>query len=361
MGKSYVYTIYLGTPNATGGYLVDSNFIFDNIHNTYLPVIHPDTEEPINVGDPIVDLTQPIDVIMKETAWIESKVNATQDVADGGDADILYYDSTDGLSIGRWGDGEVTLNNMMFTQFGSVIGFTNVGVWDNRYSIEFNPTSTYSYAYNSIPNYGTSPTAWAGTVAASPSVSSSAYHNGTNVKAGRGDICKLVGLTDYEASQMSIEQLDDYDSGWRLATARENVSFVGGALDYGTWQDWKAGDSWFSYSNATPDGTNVKWQYYYDSTGVRTTTGGNSASPATGRFPVVSDNYDNGAFSKILPAAGKRIDIGAEFDHGVGGLYWSSTALSSSDGYCLEFGNTGVNACGNVKYACGYAVRCVRP
>jgi hypothetical protein len=69
MGKTYTYTIYLGTPNSSGGNLVFDNFINDAGGDSGLPVVHPDTEEDIDVPEPIVDTTQPIDFIVKVGDW----------------------------------------------------------------------------------------------------------------------------------------------------------------------------------------------------------------------------------------------------------------------------------------------------
>ncbi|MDR0954695.1 MAG: fimbrillin family protein [Rikenellaceae bacterium] len=72
MGKSYTYTINLGTPAASGGNLVNNYFVDETGVATDLPVIHPDTEEDIDVPEPIVDLTQPIDFILSVGDWIDA-------------------------------------------------------------------------------------------------------------------------------------------------------------------------------------------------------------------------------------------------------------------------------------------------
>jgi hypothetical protein len=72
MGKTYTYTIYLGTPSASGGNLTNGFFIDENGTTTDLPVIHPDDETQINVPDPIVDTTQPIDFLVSVGAWDET-------------------------------------------------------------------------------------------------------------------------------------------------------------------------------------------------------------------------------------------------------------------------------------------------
>lgn len=68
MGKAFTYTIYLGTPNTSGGNLVTDKFIDVDGNETDLPVKYPDTGTPINVPSPIVD-NKPIGFIVSVTDW----------------------------------------------------------------------------------------------------------------------------------------------------------------------------------------------------------------------------------------------------------------------------------------------------
>jgi hypothetical protein len=361
MEKSYTYTIYLGTPNATGGYLVDDTFVGEWGIDSGYSVVHPDTEEPINVGDPIVDLTQPIDFIVDVNPWQEYEVNATQTVVDGGYADILYLDAENRLAIGKYGVDPVTVNNMVFTKYGGVVGFTGSGLRETGWiasDVKFNPTSTTYSTYASIPYHV-----------------GSVDHYGVHVKSGRGDICKLVGLTSTEAQKKSIAELDAYDSGWRLPTVYENISFVGGAPG-ASWQTWKVSDykDWedpeycdpvLTYTNTAPDGTNKKWQYFYSALGVPTGGYGSAASPATGRFPVVTDNYNKDAYSQILPVAGGTYSTTGEasYSPGYGVDYWANNSPSEfRNGLFLRITSASVNP---VVFTLddnrAAAIRCVRP
>jgi hypothetical protein len=70
--KTYTYTIYLGTPTASGGILIDGNFIDNTGAATDLPVVYPNPNppfEPILPGEPIVDLDQPITFTVEVTGW----------------------------------------------------------------------------------------------------------------------------------------------------------------------------------------------------------------------------------------------------------------------------------------------------
>jgi hypothetical protein len=252
---------------------------------------------------------------------------------DGGEADILYFDTSDNnrLSIGRWGVDVTDIEEMVFTRFGSVIGFTNAGTtWNTRY-ILFNPTATAGYGeYTSIPNYD----AWNSTTpASSPSVSDPAYHNGTNILAGRGDICKLVGLTSTEAKAMTARQLSDYKSGWRLPTLEENRVFIG----------------------TTPNDPTTSFD---NSSGYYTWTAVSSSEPGTGTFP--KNKYYSAGNDVSLPAAGSRNTYdGSVSNLDTNGYYWSSTALSGSDGYSLNFYRSLVGPSYSSSRAFGFANRCV--
>jgi hypothetical protein len=68
MGKAFTYTIYLGTPDASGGNLVSDKFIDKDGNETDLPVIYPDTKDPINVPDPI-NQNKPIGFVVSVVDW----------------------------------------------------------------------------------------------------------------------------------------------------------------------------------------------------------------------------------------------------------------------------------------------------
>jgi hypothetical protein len=69
MGKTHIYTIYLGTPSASGGNLVEETFIDKDGGATDLPVIDPKTREDKEIPEPIVDLDQPVDLILTVGGW----------------------------------------------------------------------------------------------------------------------------------------------------------------------------------------------------------------------------------------------------------------------------------------------------
>jgi uncharacterized protein (TIGR02145 family) len=232
---------------------------------------------------------------------------------------VLYFNG-DELAVSQWGNGDAHISNIVYTQFGSVIGFAN-----NANIDIFNPMSSTPAGYTSYPNFtGTS---------TSISVSSSDYHNGSNIKAGKGDICKLVGLTSEQAQGMTEAQLDSYNSGWRLPTNQENIDFVGrsGQTDSGT-----------SYSGNY--GTGVYYTY---------TTKGSSVNN-----PNIATFQRNQTSGVTLLTAGAYYGDGSFNGGGSFGRYWSSTANSNNLGVFLNI-HSSINPSTSSSYACGHTVRCV--
>jgi hypothetical protein len=249
---------------------------------------------------------------------------------EGGDADILYFGADNRLSIGRWGTDVTDVTKMVFTQFGSVVGFTNGTAWDNS-DILFNPTTDSYDDYTTIPNYGKPTATWTGSANTSPLVYEPAYHNGANILAGRGDICKLVGLTSAQAKSMTAAELDAYQSGWRLPTAHENIMFIG----------------------QLSDGITTTDQYIY--------TGGNGTASNPGTWTILANKYyQAGVHDVTLPGTGNRAVNSAVVFYIDRGLYWSATPTGSDGAHTMflypsiVYGNTGD------QYAVGFANRCIR-
>ncbi len=146
----------------------------------------------------------------------------------GGFADIIYLDANGNLAVGKWGAGNpVNSTNIVYFQFGSVIGFDLATSAFSRANVIFNTTATDYNTYSYIPCYN----AWAGSMDASPMVSDPAYHNATNLSIGRGDPCMLVGFDistlDGKTATERGEMLAAHNSGWRMPTAREQLAFIG--------------------------------------------------------------------------------------------------------------------------------------
>ncbi len=192
-------------------------------------------------------------------------------------------------------------------------------------------------------------------------LTSPAYHNGANVRAGKGDPCKLVdfSLTSLDGMTESEKEaaLDAYDSGWRLPTEIENVNFVGGPYV----QLWSPG-VFVGYENGPIDVNNpVQMPYYYGSDGNPTTTAGTPGNVATGRFPVES-TADYATYSQVIPAVGYRSEgDGKLYQLGEYSIMWA-TSNNEEEVLTIVFDHTSVIA--NVYYGIialpiGAPIRCV--
>jgi uncharacterized protein (TIGR02145 family) len=153
----------------------------------------------------------------------------------------------------------------------------------------------------------------------------SGYHTIANVKAGKGDPCRLVGLdlakiNDTAAASLTYANIDN--GRWRLPTPAEQQSFSGRELNGNYTEHW-----------TTLNGVNG------------------------GMFP----NTTIGDAATFLPAAGGRNNSsGQVFNQNSAGLYWSSTPLSTVGGEILTINSTSVYPLSNTNYAQGFSVRCVR-
>ncbi|MDR0333144.1 MAG: hypothetical protein LBI15_06725 [Dysgonamonadaceae bacterium] len=249
-----------------------------------------------------------------------------------GFADILYLHSNGTLRVGRWaeavnGEEAVTSNNMVYAKFGGVIGFSITPTTLNATSIRFDPTTLAPTTYADIPNFIASD--WnAGISNVSQTSGPLAYHTFTNIRAGKGDICMLVGLTATQARTMSQTELMQHDSGWRLPTSAENIAFAG--VGANPWV--AAGALW----PAVTSGTRLP--------GVR--------------LPRVAMGVNSGG--TFLPAASSRGGTGNPHS-GTGGRYWSSTPTNATNasGFFFDVSNFAPDNRNQYAFSNGYAIRCI--
>jgi hypothetical protein len=225
------------------------------------------------------------------------------------------------MQLGKWGE-HITKDNyqskMLVFKFGGVVGMD----WNGDFTtanIKFNPTVavTLTDDYSTVPSYSTAD--WN---ANRKDVSASTYHNLANIKAGKGDPCKLIGLT---VAQIKAGQIDS--KAWRLPTMEDNQKFVGSEI-------------------AQPDGEgNYIW----------TPNGENATNPPVG---TVLNGTANGA---VLPVVGWRSPdpSGAVSAQGIHGHFWSSTPMDDSNGHRLYWWAGYINPSYGSVYTHGYPVRCV--
>jgi len=283
-------------------------------------------------------------------------------------APLLYIDGSGKLQLGRWGM-EVNRDNLLNFKFGGVVGFiipssaANGTAWEGSSNVKFDPTNnTASYGvdnYNQIPYYPAALYAQGIT-----NVSSPEYHNGTNVLAGRGDPCKLVGYTGAEIAAMSAVEINNMQSAWRLPTKIEDITFAG--ADHNT------------YDNYIPNPPAVT-AYIEENPSQLFWGAGPGASPSSpgAWFPIQAPRGVDA--NKFLPAVGYRgggiegqpTNGASQLIRGTHGFYWSSTAYVNNTagyGYSLAFDAPGqrVPSSGADVYPVsynrslyGFPIRCV--
>jgi hypothetical protein len=151
----------------------------------------------------------------------------------GGRADLLYFAAGGVLAVGNWVDmDDANKANLAFFKFGGVVGFRNVAAGYEIADLAFNPVATADYSlWRNIPAY-TSLDWDEGRTDVSQTYGTKAYHTGANVMAGRGDPCRLVGLTGAAVRTMTAAETDAYRSGWRMPTVEEDIDFMNASTAY---------------------------------------------------------------------------------------------------------------------------------
>jgi hypothetical protein len=222
---------------------------------------------------------------------------------------VVYYDpATKSLQLSDWSEPltrAAQQDNAMAFKFGSVVGTDMTTAAYSASAVMFNPmadslavtddwSTVPSYEETDFPNV----------------VSTSIYHNYENLMLGKGDPCKLIGLTEEQIKQGLID-----NKRFRLPTREENES-----------------------------------QYLLGST----ITGDFAANSTT------SGIYFGDEASTFLPAAGRRaFDTGALENQGSNG-YWLSGTPDDDVPYAsrLSFNSSTVNN-NNHHYEFGTTIRCV--
>jgi len=303
--------------------------------------------------------------------------------ANVGSAPLLYIDGSGKLQLGRWGM-EVNRDNLLLFKFGGVIGFiiptgtpnedlnpaagnpaasrwTDSGGANN---VKFNPSA---YATSAFANYADIPYYDRALFNANPpvkNISDPIYHNGTNVKLGLGDPCKLVGYTAAQIAAMTPAQIDALPNTWRLPTKIENISFVG--ADHGYFDNYVPNPP----STATTGITNSTRIFWGPPPGGLGYSGGWFPIGNTGSTTDRSTDAN-----KFLPAAGYRGGDWTNITNQQGtarlqgqiGFFWSSTAYSSQTadygiqafGFALGLDATYVYPVSYNRALYGFAIRCV--
>ena len=223
----------------------------------------------------------------------------------------------------------------LFFGFGSVIGmYSDIGSRNSdltpplvaTVSTSFDPAVDLPWNLTGVT--GTGSTGW-GNV---PYVSTlttvdAAYHTLANVRAGRGDPCRLVGLNLADIANPSNPNPVIDNGIWRLPAVAENQNFTGqtGLISF--------------------------TQHWWDAN----QPGNISYGVAGGEFP----QRGSGGPLKFLPASGVRIATQIH-SRGLNGYYWSGVSQNASIGNNLFFVSTDLNPNNSVnKYGSAFPVRCV--
>jgi hypothetical protein len=204
----------------------------------------------------------------------------------------------------------------LYFKFGSLVGlFSGAGRYTQDLSVGTN-TSTFNAALHVTFNISG---VTINSVTDIPYVFTettidAAYHNATNVKAGKGDPCRLIGLNLHNIKNKTASQLTkaEIDNGlWRLPTGTEQRQFSG----------------YDSNQNGSPG----VWGWAQGQNPLGFTLG-----VAGGEFP--ERNHVDGGPGKFLPAVGDRTDTGAAAFQRIRSFFLTNTSVTSSsyEGFLME-------------------------
>lgn len=210
-----------------------------------------------------------------------------------------------------WKDGRYALTTDpsdagLYFKFGSVVGiFSASGALQTLPATSSDAFSESDVAWTplsgprtwaSIPNY---------TADDYPMiVSAPSYHNVTNVRLGKGDPCRLVGL---DLAAVAAGGTDIDNGLWRLPTVAENEALAATA----------------------------SWAQVTDINGVS-----------------VGDIF--------LPASGRRLDNGKLSAQGATGYYWASEAMNTETGSTMYFSKSETSGSDAQLFSSALCVRCVK-
>lgn len=173
---------------------------------------------------------------------------------------------------------------------------TNTSIFNSSDHVTFNITAITINTVNDVPYVSTQ------------TELDAAYHTAANVKTGRGDPCRLVGLDLNNIKNKTALQLTqaEIDNGlWRLPTGLEQQQFSG----YSTSQSGSPGIWWWA-KNQSPGPIS------FSILGV-----------AGGEFP----SRDSGGAGKFIPAVGDRDDNGKAGRHGARAFFLTTSSVNSSN------------------------------
>jgi hypothetical protein len=143
---------------------------------------------------------------------------------------VLYYGADGTLLVGRWGTDVKLVSQLAFFKFGSVVGLGSSGA----YTVKFNPTGNNYANQVNVPkfDYADSSSDWdtSNSIGAT-NVSASRYHKVSNIMAGKGDPCQLVGFKTADFTGQTEAEIATILAAkppkWFLPTLVDNALFIG--------------------------------------------------------------------------------------------------------------------------------------
>ena len=237
----------------------------------------------------------------------------------------------------------------LFFKFGGVVGMNSSDPTFSLSTIVYNPISLF---HTPITVYGTDVLpgvpSYTGSDTNIHNISSNDYHNLANVQQGKGDPCRLIGMTINEIHSFSSDAAlyareealkAEGIGGWRLPTVLDNQRFV--ELD--------------------PIPANYSMHFWGNTVGGIIPSPFGNPGVDGGEFPQRNSLSGSPNPAKFLPATGRRNIYGDLIDAGQSGYYWSDIPeYGSFARTMLYFANLGViNAISSDQYYAS-AIRCVR-
>ena len=277
--------------------------------------------------------TEPFKVVYSKP--IEVGTNYTLQVylhhASGGSADRITLHKNGGSSPKLVITNDPTDPGLFF-KFGGVVGINgNFGTYNAGADIHFNPSASSYTPFSAVPSYASTDLV--------NNVSVNAYHNLANIKSGKGDPCRLIGMEVDEILQFADDAAlylreaalkATGEGGWRLPTPMENLRFSGlpGAL-IGYADHWW--DCQGTGTNTSPFGDPGSSDVY-------------KQNVEGGEFPTRGSNNSIPDGSKFLPNAGHINNNGSHDGYPSGfpsassqSFYWSSDPGNNSFGGAFYF------------------------
>lgn len=239
-------------------------------------------------------------------------------------------------------DGVLSITNnpnepSLYFKCGSVVGISSSV---NIANLAFNPTVGIPIAI--FGNNTNVPPAVPGLLpsdfdSGQANLSQNYYHNLANVRIGKGDPCRLIGMTAAEIKTFANDDAlyareaalkNSGVGGWRLPTNIEADAFSGGSGLVTTVAHWWSADTSI-YGNPKVVG---------------------------GEFPA----RNTSGISKFLPALGILDAFSGKLgEYNMSGRYWQGD-IKNGNGYHLVFTPSSIFSSATSVYTHGMSVRCVR-